>query len=153
MTQPIVPGISLPPTPAPLTLATLRTQLPALMEPLREGFGARLSALRPGAPVAAERVPLLFDAHVLALGFTEQPERVARELATLVSQRFADDAGAQDVASAGEAFLWALRDTFADAFTPAVGASVREALAMLKSLTSRAVQHRTGEFAAVPRAP
>lgn len=139
-------GVTPPAHPAPMTATQLRQEIVRLDAPLREAFAARFAALNAGAPVATDRVDRLFDLHVHALKFEDEPESVAQELTARVTASFGDDLGAHDVAAAGDAFDWAVRDVVADRFGVEAAALIREAFVVLRGLTTRVVHHQTGEF-------
>ena len=139
-------GVTPPAHPTPMTAEQLSQEITQLDAPLREAFEARFRALNDGRWVDPDRVNRLFDLHVLALKFEDEPEAVARELTTRVTASFGDDLGAHDVAAAGDAFDWAVRDVFADRIGVEAAALVREALVVLRGLTTRVVHHQTGEF-------
>jgi len=139
-------GVTPPVHPAPMTATQLRREITQLAAPLCEAFAARFAALNAGTPAATDRVNRLFDLHVHALEFEDEPESVARELTTRVTASFGDDLGAHDVAAAGDAFDWAVRDVFADRLGVEAAALVREAFVVLRGLTTRVVHHQTGAF-------
>jgi hypothetical protein len=139
-------GVKAPAHPIPMSAPQLGQEILHLDAPLREAFGARFAALNEGRWVDKVRVDRLFDLHVHALAFEDEPEAVSRELTARITASFADDLGAHDVAAAGDAFDWTLRDVFADRFGVDAGAVVREALVVLRGLTTRVVRHQTGEF-------
>lgn len=139
-------GVTPPAHPAPMTTAQLGREISQLDAPLREAFAARFTALNDGRWGDKDRLTKLFDLHVYALQFENDPETVARELTTRVTASFGDDLGAHDIAAAGDAFDWAVRDVFADRFGVEAAGVVREACVVLRGLTNRVVRHQTGEF-------
>lgn len=139
-------GVTAPVHPTPMSATQLVQEITQLDAPLREAFAARFAALNEGVPVATDRVNHLFDLHVYALQFENDPEVVARELTARVTASFGNNLGAHDIAAAGDAFDWAVRDVFADRFGTETAAVVRESFVVLRGLTTRVVRHQTGEF-------
>lgn len=141
-----IAGVTPPAHPTPMSATQLAQEIAQLDAPLREAFTARFTALNDGRWSDKDRVNLLFNLHVQALNFENEPESVASALTARITQSFSDDLGAHDIAAAGDAFDWAVRDVFADRFGTEVAAVVREAFVVLRGLTTRVVRHQTGEF-------